>query len=132
MVAASSKFPKSDRLLSERDFAVLLKKAHEGGRKSGRIQNGSFFRVYRDGSDSPAKLGLTISRKTLKNSVDRNRVKRVLRDYFRKNKDRLSGALLVRLDRRPPNFDYETLTQPLALLTQNLENSSEKLNVASH
>lgn len=42
-----------------------------------------------------ARLGLTISRKVSKKAVQRNRIKRVVREYFRKNQVVKSGIDVV-------------------------------------
>lgn len=40
----------------------------------------------------PTRLGVTVSKKALKNSVDRNRFKRVVKEVFRLNKQKLEGC----------------------------------------
>ena len=112
------RFLKSDRLLSERDFSTLLKKAHEFGRGSGSILHSSFYRIYRNPVAEKPRLGLAIGKKVLRNAVDRNRVKRVVREFFRENRQILKGEFLVKLDRQPPNFDFSTLTQPLYMMAE--------------
>ena len=47
-----------------------------------------------NGLDHP-RLGLAIARKTLPRAVDRNRVKRLVREEFRHNQQRLPAADLV-------------------------------------
>jgi len=110
------KFLKSDRLLSERDFSTVLKKAHESVRGSGAIVHSGIYRIYRNPSSSSNRLGLAIGKKVLRNSVDRNRVKRVIREFFRENRILFRGDFLIKLDRRPANFEYTTLTKPLEIL----------------
>ena len=36
--------------------------------------------------DTPFQIGFSVSKRNFKNAVDRNRIKRLLREYFRKNK----------------------------------------------
>jgi ribonuclease P protein component len=45
--------------------------------------------------ESPAKLGLAVSRKVDPNAVGRNRIKRVFRDQFRKLREHLPGGEYV-------------------------------------
>ena len=44
-----------------------------------------------------ARLGLIVPKRVLERAVDRNRVRRVLREWFRRNQKRLGGQdLLIR------------------------------------
>jgi len=36
--------------------------------------------------ETPFQIGFSVSKRNFKNAVDRNRIKRLLREYFRKNK----------------------------------------------
>ena len=47
-----------------------------------------------------ARLGLAISKKNVKAATSRNRVKRVVRESFRRHQDRLSGLDVVVIARR--------------------------------
>jgi ribonuclease P protein component len=49
-----------------------------------------------DSSDTPLKAGVTVSSRTFKKAVQRNRVKRVLREAFRLQKTTLQTALKER------------------------------------
>lgn len=52
---------------------------------------------------SGARLGLVVGKKLLRRAVDRNRVKRCLRDVFRRQRQDLPECdLVVRLIGRPP------------------------------
>ena len=53
-----------------------------------------------DRSDGgPARLGITVTRK-VGNAVRRNRIKRLVREWFRTRKEQLSGCDLVVIARR--------------------------------
>jgi len=43
----------------------------------------------------PAVLGVTVSKKVSKRAVDRNRIKRQIREFFRKRQDQLQNASIV-------------------------------------
>ena len=47
-----------------------------------------------------ARLGLAVAKKNVRKAVDRNRVKRLVRDYFRRHSAQLSGLDVVVLARR--------------------------------
>jgi ribonuclease P protein component len=57
------------------------------------------------------RLGLIVPKRLLSRAVDRNRVRRLLREWFRNNQGRLDGRdLVVRLSARP--------TDPRSLLAE--------------
>jgi len=50
-------------------------------------------------SEGQARLGLVVSRKVDKRAVGRNRIKRVMREYFRQNRAQLKPGAYVLLAR---------------------------------
>ena len=56
------------------------------------------LRARRNGGDVP-RLGLIISKKSIKRAVDRNRVKRITRESFRLCQSRLRGLDVVIMSR---------------------------------
>jgi len=61
----------------------------------------SFFTVLaRDNGRSSARLGLAISKKCARRAVDRNRLKRIVRESYRHHRDHLKGIDFVVLCRR--------------------------------
>ena len=48
-------------------------------------------------ADSPARLGLVVAKKHARHAVQRNRLKRLLRDSFRHHKAELAGLDIVAL-----------------------------------
>ncbi|MFO1508101.1 MAG: ribonuclease P protein component [Lysobacterales bacterium] len=69
-------FPRASRLLTARDFASL--------RGSSQRQSSRHFVVEsRPGATPVARLGLAVSRRVSPHAVERNRIKRVVRESFR-------------------------------------------------
>lgn len=69
------RFPKSVRILKSREFDVLLKK--------GKSFGSSCFGVrWQEGKEK--RLGIVVSR-AIKTAVERNRIKRLIREVFRLN-----------------------------------------------
>jgi ribonuclease P protein component len=70
------KFPKTARLLSRSEFQYVFNQPYK---------NSDYLLVVftRHNNRSTARLGLAISRKCARRAVDRNRIKRVLRETFR-------------------------------------------------
>lgn len=77
--AKSEALPPAERLLARRDFLLVQSK--------GRRLHGECFvlLVFDRGDGMPSRIGVTVSRK-VGNSVVRHRVKRWVRETFRRNK----------------------------------------------
>ncbi len=75
-------FKKKDRILKRREF-LLLKRS---GKK---IYNNNFIGIYSDGRYRKSRIGITVSKK-LGNAVKRNRIKRLIREQFRMNRDKIA------------------------------------------
>lgn len=71
------RFPRERRLLKRSEFGRVL----QAGR---RIANRQFVLVYTPGLRDQARLGLTVSRRVSRSAVVRNRIRRVLREQFRR------------------------------------------------
>ena len=76
-------FTKEDRILKRNEFIQLSK----FGRK---LHQGSFIAIYVPGRFGRSRLGITVTKK-VGGAVTRNRIKRLVREYFRLNKHLLSG-----------------------------------------
>jgi ribonuclease P protein component len=77
-------FTKADRVLKRHEFIALAK----NGR---RIQNEYFIAVFCPGRHGCSRLGITVTKKVGK-AVKRNRIKRIVREFFRLNRQFLSGV----------------------------------------
>ena len=51
--------------------------------------------LYRPSARDSARLGLAVAKKHLKRAVDRNRIKRLVRESFRQQRDLLKGLDIV-------------------------------------
>lgn len=81
------------------------------------------FLKQNHGGEAPVKLGLSVPKKKFNKAVDRNRIKRVLREVYRKNKHtfvkELDGqyiAMLLYLDSK--EWDQEALTKKMQKLAE--------------
>lgn len=72
-------FPKCERLLSRVDFVNL-------NRLGKKIHTKHFLVIIKENDTGFLRLGITVTKK-IGNAVKRNRVKRLLREYFRLNKN---------------------------------------------
>lgn len=87
--SAHQNFTKSQRLLTAADFKSVfdapIKKIHT-----------PHLLLFIGKSDKPtARLGLAITKKKLKSAVDRNRIKRLTREAFRKHCGKMGAIDLV-------------------------------------
>ncbi|HWX65845.1 MAG TPA: ribonuclease P protein component [Rhodanobacter sp.] len=80
--------PREARLRRPGDFAALRTSS---GRAGGRC----FHMRYRDNELGHARLGLAISKRVSKRAVERNRIKRLLRESFRRVRHQLPSVDLM-------------------------------------
>ena len=88
-------FRHSDRLLKRAEFLSLSKT----GKK---VQDTSFIIIYQMGRQNHPRLGITVSKRVGK-AVTRNRLKRWIREFFRKNRFALEA-----------NWDINIIAKPAA------------------
>jgi len=88
------RFPKSKRLLSNRQFKAVL------GRNRRAADSLLTLLVAPNDSDS-ARLGVSVGKKVCGRATVRNRLKRLLREAFRQSQDRI-----------PQGYDYVVMISP--------------------
>lgn len=76
-------FKKSERLLKRTEFVNLSKNGQ-------KLKNEHFIAAVGPGGSETTRLGITVTKK-IGCAVIRNRIKRFIREYFRLNRDRISG-----------------------------------------
>ena len=79
--------PKSMRILQPKAFKQVYANRQFG--------NSRFFTFNALGDQQSLKLGITVAKKVSKLAVQRNRVKRLVREHFRHNKHRVGNTHLV-------------------------------------
>ena len=75
--------PKKARLLKRAQFLKLSKQ----GKK---VYRDSFLALVSVSKAHNNRIGITVSKK-VGNAIERNRIKRIIREYFRHNKENISG-----------------------------------------
>ena len=103
-------FPRRYRLTKTDEFSSVF-----GFRKA--IKSRHFLLHYRSRADCEApgaRLGLIVAKRLLPRSVDRNLVRRLARESFRKKRSRLlSRDLILRLGTRPEKLDRRALAEEI-------------------
>jgi ribonuclease P protein component len=79
-------FPKAMRLTRKREFEEVY--------RDGKRFKGTFITLYYLSGDAPPRLGISISH-ALRGTVERNRIKRQIREFFRLNKGLFKGGTFV-------------------------------------
>ena len=101
-VAANEGFPKSARLRHSRDFRF---------RPYRRFETDNFCFLYTSKDSSQGRLGVSISKKILKNASSRNRVRRLIKETFRKNRSKFNGLDINCVAARPLRQSWKQLKQ---------------------
>ncbi|MFC6269118.1 ribonuclease P protein component [Frigoriflavimonas asaccharolytica] len=79
-------YPKHEKLKGKDDTALLFKKGKW-------FSHGTLRIVFvKHGAESSPKFGVSVAKKLYKKAVDRNRIKRLLREVYRLNKDLYKDA----------------------------------------
>lgn len=108
-------FKKQNHLQKSSDFKLLSSK--------GQQFRGQFFiTIYkRNGQQQINRLGITVSKKCSKRAVDRNRLKRLIRESFRLNQQQFNAYDVVVIGRRlAVSVSNEELFNELSWMWQKL------------
>lgn len=101
-LALRENFRKNDRLVKTKDFRRVY--------KDGRASKNSFLIIKIAPNNLPLnRIGFSISARSVKKAYRRNRIRRIFREVFRKNKNVFRKGLdLVLIVKRDPgvNFAY--------------------------
>ena len=100
-------FRKNNRLLIKKDFNSVFK-------NSRKTKDSNFTVLYIKNNKTEPRLGLIISKKNCKFAYKRNKLKRIIRESFRKNISLLVGHDIVVLNKHTTyNNDTHILTESL-------------------
>ena len=103
----SYKFQRSKRLLTAYDYKKVFFKPK-------KVSTPEFLFLYTDNNQRHSKLGLAVAKKQIPLAVDRNRIKRLIRESFRiKYKDLNSIDVVVMVRKKVLNIDNLQLRQQL-------------------
>ena len=115
-------FQRRMRLLTARDYERVFQQPQKSSSKALTV-------LARQSGQGLARLGLAIPRKQIRRAVERNRIKRLIRESFRRHQDLLQGLDVVVIGRS------DLLKKNSQWIFENLENHwrqvSERCNSRS-
>lgn len=111
----SRSFGRDKRLLTSRHFSAVFDSP------TGKAPGRSVLLLARDNGLDHPRLGLVIGKKSVKLAVERNRLKRIMRDSFRLHQEMLGGLDIVVVARKGlGDLDNPELHQQFAKLWKRL------------
>lgn len=103
-------FPKAFRIVKREEFVTM-------NRCGKRRHSRHFVAISRENDTGNPRLGITVSKK-IGTAVERNRVKRLLREFFRLNRAKISKGMdiVIAAKRDAPLLNLEAVTRELGPL----------------
>lgn len=108
-------FTKADRIRKSVEYRELSK-------SGARYYSEYFIFISRDNKTSRSRLGITVSKKVGK-AVKRNRIKRLVREYFRLNREFFQTRLDINVIAR-----HSSARETAAVIRENLGHSFEAVS----
>jgi ribonuclease P protein component len=87
-----STFRKQERIVSRRLIETLFDGGHSLSKAAYPLR-AVYMKKERQGEAAPVQILISVPKKKFKHAVDRNRVKRQIREAYRKNKSLLEGTV---------------------------------------
>ncbi|SHE72095.1 ribonuclease P protein component [Modicisalibacter ilicicola DSM 19980] len=123
---SSQTFPRTLRLLTAGEYRHVFEQADY------RVHGKGLLALARDNSLGHVRVGLVFSKKNVRRAVDRNRLKRLVRESIRLRQQRLPAVDIVVLARRGVNdLDNATLHRQLHGMWRRLEKDVHRSPAAS-
>lgn len=96
------KFSKNSRLLTPQDYKAVFNTPVK------KVHSEHFIVFVAQGSGDQARLGLAITKKKIKQAVERNRIKRTTREVFRQRQCQLGSLDMVLIVKNSfiKNYDF--------------------------
>lgn len=135
------KFDKSQRLLTSKDFQAMSGRHTKAGEDN--AQNVVIFKIHQPNlllfitlvlgdthrETAINRLGLAITKKKVKRAHERNRIKRLTREYFRLHQHQLNGQvdILLTVKQFSDEMQNEEIVQQLTLAFKLINDKIRKL-----
>lgn len=86
-------FSRNHRLVTKAEFKSIFD-------KSKKISQKYLLALYKPNQTTHARLGLVIGKRTVNSAVKRNRIKRIIRESFRHQRESLKGVDIIIIARQ--------------------------------
>ena len=121
---AEFSFPKTSRLLNAADYKAVFNNAQF------KVSSRHFLVLAISNDRLYSRLGLVIAKKHIPLAIQRNRIKRLIRNAFRLNPEVLTNLDLVVLARKDADrLDNKQLTEALIALWRELNEKLKRKSV---
>lgn len=119
MLTVSFALPKKQKLLNKKEFSWVFDKA------TYKASNRHCLILARESQIEQSRVGLVIAKKHIKHAVQRNRVKRLIRESFRYNQHQLLKIDAIVLSRNGmADLDNAAIYKMLEQLWQKIQNKA--------
>lgn len=86
-------FPRRHRLVNQAEYDALFNQSH-------RITHRSLTILYKKNNHLYSRIGLIVGKRVAKKAVSRNKIRRVIRESFRFQQNKLPGIDIIVIARR--------------------------------
>jgi ribonuclease P protein component len=109
-LATQYSFARQNRILNGADFRLVFKARN-------KLVSGPLAIYLRSNAEGVSRLGITVSKKVSKKAVERNRIKRLAREFFRTHPNMLKGFdIIVNAFPGCAQLNNQEITQQLHLV----------------
>jgi ribonuclease P protein component len=114
-------FPRNQRLVTKAEYKSIFGQSDKASQRY-------LLALYKPNKKDSARLGVIVGKKVANSAVTRNQIKRVVRESFRANQDKLKGLDIVVIARQQcDSLDKVQLREGIEKLWQKLITQYQKV-----